>query len=157
LYTLITYKSTLSINSHFPSQCITNISSPMYLAQQVLIYVHKILMIILVDVWPIQNVNVMLCSYVPEVQIKNLGWFITIVIHVMHLFIPIKPIAMGGIILMLVNLDESSINKFNPSLEQRNMCSQSLLSTTNELMQNVVKYYYHFLHFYYNSKRKCHT
>jgi hypothetical protein len=43
---------------------------------------------------------------------------------------------MGMIILMLVDFDESSINKFNSSLEQQNMCSQYLLSTMDELMQD---------------------
>lgn len=87
----------------------------------------------------------------------NLGWSITIVIHVIHLFLPIKPNRWARLFLMLVDFDESSINNFNPSLKQRNMCSQYLSLTMDELMQDAIKYYYHFLHFYYNSKRKCHT
>jgi hypothetical protein len=65
---------------------------------------------------------------VPKVQIYEQPMVVHhhYVVHVIHFFLPMKPISMGWTVLGLMNFDENTIIKSNATFELWKLCNQDL-------------------------------
>ncbi len=77
------------------------------------------LILVHVDVWLLQDIDVMEWLGILEVQIYEQPMMVHhhYVVHAIHFLLPIKPIVMGWIVPRLMDFDESTINKSDATLE----------------------------------------